>query len=76
MRFLRVYGRVFGLLGRDRRLAGLLAVANLLVSVLLFLDPILFGRVIAMLAHSGELPRNTLWQQASYLLGIWAAVGP
>ena len=75
MRFLRVYGRVFGLLGRDRRLAGLLAVANLLVSVLLFLDPILFGRVIAMLAHSGELPRNTLWQQASYLLGIWAAVG-
>jgi glucan exporter ATP-binding protein len=75
MRFLRIYGRVFGLLGRDRRLAGLLAVANLLVSVLLFLDPILFGRVIALLARSDEMPRATLWQQAVYLLGIWAAVG-
>ncbi|MBV8402247.1 MAG: glucan ABC transporter ATP-binding protein/ permease [Acetobacteraceae bacterium] len=75
MRFLRTYARVFGLLGRDRRLAGLLAIANLIVSALLFLDPILFGRVIALLARSDTMPENTLWQQALHLLGIWAAVG-
>ena len=75
MRFLRLYGRVFGLLGRDRRLAGLLALANLVVSVLLFLDPILFGRVIACSRGRTRCPRDTLWQQAVYLLGIWAAVG-
>jgi ATP-binding cassette, subfamily B, beta-glucan exporter len=75
MRFLRTYTRVFGLLGRDRRLAGLLAIANLIVSALLFLDPILFGRVIALLARSDTMPENTLWQQALHLLGIWAAVG-
>jgi ATP-binding cassette, subfamily B, beta-glucan exporter len=75
MRFLRTYARVFGLLGRDRRLAGLLGIANLIVSALLFLDPILFGRVIALLARSDTMPENTLWQQALHLLGIWAAVG-
>ena len=75
MRFLRIYGRVLGLLGRDMRTAAALAVANLVVASLQFLDPVLFGRVIGLLSRSAEVPRQTLWSDAARLLGLWAVVG-
>ncbi len=75
MRFLRTYGRVIGLLGRDIRVAGFLAFANLIVAGLQFLDPVLFGRVVNLLSHSDSMARSDLWHQAVILLGIWAAVG-
>jgi len=75
MRFFRVYGRVLGLLGRDIRIAGFLAVANLLVAGLQFLDPVLFGRVVNLLSQSDHLDGDSLWHQAAILLSIWAAVG-
>jgi glucan exporter ATP-binding protein len=75
MRFFRVYGRVLGLLGRDIRIAGFLAAANLIVAGLQFLDPVLFGRVVNLLAQSDHLSRNDLWHQAALLLGIWGVVG-
>jgi glucan exporter ATP-binding protein len=75
MRFFKVYGRVLGLLGRDIRIAGFLAFANLMVAGLQFLDPVLFGRVVNLLARSDQLPHNELWQQATMLLGVWVAVG-
>jgi len=40
-----------------------------------FLDPVLFGRVIDLLARSSELPTSELWSQAGALLGLWAGVG-
>jgi len=75
MRFLRVYGRVLRLLGRDLRIAAVLAGANLMVAGLQFLDPVLFGRVINLLSGSDRLAHDALWSQATTLLGIWAAVG-
>jgi ATP-binding cassette, subfamily B, beta-glucan exporter len=75
MRFLRIYGRVLGLLGRDLRIAGLLAAANLMVAGLQFLDPVLFGRVVNLLSHSDTMPGALLWAQAGMLLSIWAGVG-
>ena len=75
MHFLRVYGRVFGLLGKDARVAAVLCVANLIVASLSFLDPVLFGRVIQLLAGSDAMPETELWRRATYLLGFWAAVG-
>ncbi|MGE0226154.1 MAG: glucan ABC transporter ATP-binding protein/ permease [Acetobacteraceae bacterium] len=75
MRFLKIYGRVLGLLGRDLRVAWLLAGANLMVAGLQFLDPILFGRVINMLTQSGQSTPDALWSEAIMLLGIWACVG-
>lgn len=75
MHFLKVYGRVFGLLGKDARVAALLCVANLIVAALSFLDPVLFGRVIQLLAGSDTMPETELWRRATYLLGIWAAIG-
>src|SRR3954467_15760162 len=75
MRFLRVYGRVLGLLGRDIRVAGFLAVANLIVAGLQFLDPVLFGHVVNLLTGAGSMTPDSLWSQAVMVLGIWAAVG-
>ena len=75
MRFLRTYGRVLLALGRDLRIAGLLAAANLLVAGLQFLDPVLFGRVVNLLSRSDKMPHATFWHSAAILLGIWACVG-
>jgi ATP-binding cassette subfamily B protein len=75
MRFLNVYGRVIRMLGRDLRVAAMLSVANLMVAGLQFLDPVLFGRVIDLLAHSISMPPDALWSRAAQLLGIWGAVG-
>src|ERR1700733_1276769 len=75
MRFLRTYGRVLGLLGRDIRVAGFLALANLMVAGLQFLDPVLFGRVVNLLSRSGSLPQSQMWHEAAILLGIWVCVG-
>jgi ATP-binding cassette, subfamily B, beta-glucan exporter len=75
MRFLRIYGRVLGMLGRDLRVAALLTGANLMVAALQFLDPMLFGRVVSLLSRSDQLAPAMLWTQAAGLLALWAAVG-
>jgi ATP-binding cassette subfamily B protein len=75
MRFFKTYGRVLGLLGRDIRIAGFLAFANLMVAGLQFLDPVLFGRVVNLLSRSDNLPHNEMWHDAAMLLGVWVAVG-
>jgi glucan exporter ATP-binding protein len=75
MRFLRTYGRVLLFLGRDLRIAGLLAGANLIVAGLQFLDPVLFGRVVNLLSRSDKMPHAAFWHTALILLGIWACVG-
>jgi ATP-binding cassette subfamily B protein len=75
MRFLRVYGRVLAMLGRDMRIGALLAGANLMVAGLQFLDPVLFGHVVNLLSRSANIDPHALWSQATSLLAIWAAVG-
>jgi ATP-binding cassette subfamily B protein len=75
IRFLKVYGRAFGLLGRDLRIAALLMAANVMVAALQFLDPVLFGRVIGLLSGSAGISSALLWHQATTLLAIWAGVG-
>ncbi len=75
MQFLTVYGRAFGLLGRDLRIAALLVAANAMVAGLQFLDPFLFGRVIGLLSGSGSIDSALLWHRAGALLAIWAGVG-
>src|SRR5271165_2989578 len=75
MRFLKLYGRVFALLGKDLRLAVLVCLVNLVVAALSFLDPLLFGRVIDLLARSARMPQGVMWQQATHLLLIWVGVG-
>ena len=75
MRFLRTYTRVLLFLGRDLRIAGVLAGTNLLVAGLQFLDPVLFGRVVNLLSRSDKMPHAAFWHAAVILLAIWAGVG-
>lgn len=75
MRFLSVYGRVLGLLRPERGVACLLAVANVALAGLMFLEPLLFGRLIDLLSQAPTLSAETLWAEAGKLLAVWAAVG-
>lgn len=62
----RLYLRVLGLLAPEKGLAALLALANLGLAGVFFLEPLLFGKVIDALSGSGNATR---------LIGLWALVG-
>lgn len=75
MRFIKIYRRVLATLGNDKRLAVTLAVANIIVAGLQFLDPVLFGRVIGLLSASDTMSQGDVWTQAAQLITVWLAVG-
>ncbi len=75
MHFFRLYWRVLALLAPDRWVALGLTFAALALAGLSFLEPVLFGRVVDLLARSETLPVATLWAEAFALLALWAAVG-
>ncbi|GAB4170430.1 MAG: glucan ABC transporter ATP-binding protein/ permease [Thalassobaculales bacterium] len=75
MSFLATYGRALGLLAPERRLAAGLLAANLALAGLQFLEPVLFGAIIDLLAGGGSMDRGALWGEALRLLGLWGAVG-
>ncbi len=75
MGFFRLYGRVLGLLAGDRWVALGLAGANIALAGLQFLEPVLFGRVVDLLAHASGMSRESVWASALALLSLWAAVG-
>jgi len=65
---LRIYMRVLGLLAPEKGLAILLALANLALAGVYFLEPWLFGRVVDALA-------GTKTAEAWRLILTWAGVG-
>ena len=75
MSFIAIYGRVLGLLRPEFGLALTLALANVAVAGLQFLEPVLFGRVVDTLTGSAGRPKDDVWQDTIRLLGIWIAVG-
>jgi ATP-binding cassette subfamily B protein len=75
MRFLRIYGRVLGLLAADRAVAWALVVANLVVMALQFAEPVLFGQVVNLLTQSDSMANRTVIRDAAVLLAIWAGIG-
>ena len=52
MGMLRLYGRVLSMLGAERRLAVVLAAANIVVALAQFAEPILFGRMVDVLTKT------------------------
>jgi ATP-binding cassette subfamily B protein len=75
MSFLRIYLRVLDLLAPEARLAGALAVANIVLAVAQFVEPVLFGHIIDAL--SGALPDGLAPAIAALapLIGAWVAFG-
>ncbi len=75
MRFIKVYGRVLGLLRPDRGIAIGLVIANLLVMGFQFAEPVLFGRVINLLTQSDSMSNKSVINGAEILLAVWAGIG-
>src|SRR6476661_833351 len=75
MEFFRVYGRVIGLLRDEKRLAIILALANVVVAALQFYEPVLLGRVVDLLSNARGRSTDALWHDARMLLIVWAIVG-
>ncbi|HZP77943.1 MAG TPA: glucan ABC transporter ATP-binding protein/ permease [Pseudolabrys sp.] len=72
MHLLRLYARVLTALGDERRLAWMLALANVTLVGAQFAEPVLFGRVVDQLTReTGGEGLAPLWR----LLGIWVGVG-
>src|SRR5258708_34691579 len=75
MKFLRIYFRVLELLGREGRLGWVLAIANLALASAMFVEPILFGRIVDTLANSqGHVTQLSL-HDLLLLVGAWVAFG-
>lgn len=75
MDFIRIYGRVLGLLAPERGLAITLTIANLGVAALQYVEPVLFGRLVDVLAQSKDRPPADTWHDSLAMLGIWAGIG-
>ena len=75
MSLIRLYGRVIALLGSERRLAAVLALANLALSAAQFADPVLLGRIIDTLTNSQTQNQPLQWSHLTVLLIAWAGFG-
>ena len=75
MNFLRLYGRVLGLLGSEARLGWLLAVANVALAAAQFAEPVLFGRIIDALVGAQAKGVAPSLPDLLPLLGAWAGFG-
>jgi ATP-binding cassette, subfamily B, beta-glucan exporter len=71
MSILHLYTRVLELLGREARLGWLLAVANLLLAVAQFAEPVLFGRIVDVLSGKSVAGATSAWP----FLFAWVAFG-
>jgi glucan exporter ATP-binding protein len=71
MKFLRLYLRVLELLGREARLGWILALANLALASAMFVEPLLFGRIIDTLANAQARVSDLPLQDLMLLLGAW-----
>jgi glucan exporter ATP-binding protein len=75
MSFIRLYGRVLEKLESDSRLGWALAIANVALAMAQFAEPVLFGRVINLLAHTQAHDASATWQRLWLLLLLWVGFG-
>jgi len=75
MKFLRLYLRVFELLGREARLGWVLAIANVALASAIFVEPILFGRIVDTLANAQGHLSDLSWPLLLMLVGAWTGFG-
>ncbi len=76
MSIVRLYIRVLDLLGKEARLGWILAIANLLLAMAQFAEPVLFGRIIDLLSKSPTPSADVPAVPSPWpLLGAWVAFG-
>ncbi|WP_036256725.1 glucan ABC transporter ATP-binding protein/ permease [Methylocapsa acidiphila] len=72
MSILSLYMRVLGLLGREKYLALVLALANLALATAQFAEPVLFGRIIDRLSGAQGGGQPLTYGDLAPLLAAWA----
>ena len=75
LNLIHLYGRVLGLLGPERRLAWVLAIANVTLAASQFADPVLLGRIIDTLTGAQTQNQPPAWSHLGWLLAAWAGFG-
>ncbi|WP_036259005.1 glucan ABC transporter ATP-binding protein/ permease [Methylocapsa aurea] len=75
MSILSVYLRVLGQLGGQKRLAIVLALANLALATAQFAEPVLFGRIIDRLTSAATATKALSFQDLLPLLAAWVGFG-
>ncbi|MEX2129049.1 MAG: glucan ABC transporter ATP-binding protein/ permease [Xanthobacteraceae bacterium] len=75
MYFIRLYTRVFAMLGPEAPLGVFLALANVALAVAQFVEPVLFGRIVDALVSAQAANRAPAMGDLLVLLGLWAAFG-
>ena len=75
MKLLRLYIRVLELLGHEARLGWTLAVADVALAMAMFVEPILFGRIVDILAEAQGKSEQLRWSTLFLLVGGWTAFG-
>ncbi len=75
MKFVRLYGRVLDLLGPEARLGWTLAIANVALAAAMFMEPILFGRIVDALANAQGRIAQLDWSHLLLLVASWAGFG-
>src|SRR5437868_14668543 len=75
MSFLRLYARVFAMLGPERRLGVILALANVALAAAQFAEPVLFGRIIDAMVRAQAARTTPSSAELTPLLGAWVAFG-
>src|ERR1044072_3651608 len=75
MKFVKLYGRVIGLLRPEARLAWILAIANILLAAAQFAEPVLFGRIVDTLVKTQAANAPPDMTALTPLLGAWVGFG-
>jgi len=71
----RLYARVLALLGSERWLAWVLALANVALASAQFAEPVLLGRIIDALTGAQTRGEPPVWSHLVVLLAAWAGFG-
>src|SRR5262245_8642959 len=75
MNFVKLYGRVIGLLKPEARLSWILAIANILLAAAQFAEPVLFGRIVDALVKTQASNAPPDMTALTPLLGAWVGFG-
>ena len=75
MNFVLLYLRVLELLGPEAKLAWLLAVANIALAAAQFAEPVLFGRIVDLMATAQGKGVAPDWNDLLTLAAAWVGFG-
>src|SRR6478752_6206034 len=75
MNLIRLYMRVLKQLGPESRLGIVLALANVLLAIAQFAEPVLFGRIVDLLSKAQATGIPPKWADLATLASAWVAFG-